>query len=173
LKHTRRKSPSITFPNDTKRIFADFRHKLAVPSPDAYFKEDHRRREAGQEYGLAFHAQKDSNVFNRPGPKIVTQPPRFDPLVDFKDSQRPGPASYSVSTKMLKSVKSFISSAKEVRMKSNRYKTDVPGAGTYRMQSEFGIYNVDDTLNKLETNPWLGKTISETQMKTATTLSQS
>ena len=32
-------------------------------------------------------------------------------------------------------------------MADNRYDTDAPGAGTYRIQSEFGVYSASDTLN--------------------------
>ena len=44
----------------SKRVFADYRCKLGNPSPDTYYKEDHLRRDVGNEYGLAFGATKNS-----------------------------------------------------------------------------------------------------------------
>ena len=41
LRHTHKNMPTVSFAHDTKRIFADFRHKLGVPSADTYFKNDH------------------------------------------------------------------------------------------------------------------------------------
>ena len=52
----RRSQPHFTFPHNTKRVFADYTHMVAVPSPDAYFKHDGKRREDRNEYGLSFDA---------------------------------------------------------------------------------------------------------------------
>ena len=35
-------------------------------------------------------------------------------------------------------------------MAADRYKTDAPGAGTYRLQSDFGVYSPSDTFNHFE-----------------------
>ena len=40
----------------TERVFADYKHKTLVPSPDTYYREDHKRRDVGKEFGTAFHA---------------------------------------------------------------------------------------------------------------------
>lgn len=82
-----KKSPAVTFPHNTERVFADYRHKLLVPSADSYFKHDHKRREAGREYGLAFHAQQESNFVKQPAKTIAAKPARFDPYIDLKHSQ--------------------------------------------------------------------------------------
>lgn len=62
LKHTHKQPPSITFPFDTKRVFADISHKVEVPSPDRYFKEDHLKinKSSEAEYGIAFNATNNS-----------------------------------------------------------------------------------------------------------------
>ena len=84
--HTHKTSPKISFPTVTKRVFADFRHKLGVPSPDTYYKEDHKRREDGSgEYGLAFAADKNSQHTSRNGKSISEKPARFDPHIDAKN----------------------------------------------------------------------------------------
>ena len=49
----------------------------------------------GEEYGLAFGANKNAMHTSRHGNKFPQKPPRFDPLVDFKKSKLPGPTSYS------------------------------------------------------------------------------
>ena len=146
LRHTHKVVPSSTFPHDTKRIFADFRHKLGVPSADTYYKEDHQRRGTNRQYGISFHAEKHSDFRKVTGPKMKTQPPRFDPYVDRDDSKKPGPASYTPGNIVHRTVKSY-SSSKTERMKATRYNTDAPGAGTYRHQSEFGVYNANDINN--------------------------
>ena len=40
---TRKVNPQISFPHETKRIFADIRHKTVVPSPDSYHTKEHLR----------------------------------------------------------------------------------------------------------------------------------
>jgi len=115
----------------TERVFADYKHKTAVPSPDAYFKDDHLRRNTEEEYGLAFNAAKNSEFKSCPGRTIHKEPSRFDPLIDLKDSQRPGPTSYSPTDSIFRRSKSFKKSL-AIRMAPNRYDTDVPGVGTYR-----------------------------------------
>lgn len=78
----------------------------------------------------------------------MTDPPRFDPYIDTKAKKLPGPSTYSPNHKVNQFVKSY-SSAKSERMKAKRYHTDVPGAGTYRMQPELGVYSASDTKNNL------------------------
>ena len=39
FQHTKKCAPHFTFPSMSERVFADFRHKLPVPSPDTYWKE--------------------------------------------------------------------------------------------------------------------------------------
>eukprot|EP00354_Favella_ehrenbergii_P001234 CAMPEP_0170472038 /NCGR_PEP_ID=MMETSP0123-20130129/14142_1 /TAXON_ID=182087 /ORGANISM="Favella ehrenbergii, Strain Fehren 1" /LENGTH=133 /DNA_ID=CAMNT_0010740055 /DNA_START=671 /DNA_END=1072 /DNA_ORIENTATION=+ len=77
---------------------------------------------------------------------MTRQPARFDPYIDKRDAAKPGPTSYSPGDIVHRTVKSYSSSRTE-RMKATRYNTDAPGAGTYRMQSEFGVYSVNDTMN--------------------------
>lgn len=67
---TFKKSPVISFPVNTERVFADYKHKTLVPSPDRYFLEDHKRRGKGKEYGTAYHAEKDSQHVDQPGAVI-------------------------------------------------------------------------------------------------------
>ena len=79
LKHTKKVNPQISFPVNTKRIFADYRHKLVVPSPDTYYKhEDGRRSIPGKEYGIAYHAEKDSTHINNSQGVKIAQSPRFN-----------------------------------------------------------------------------------------------
>lgn len=77
---------------------------------------------------------------------MTKQPARFDPYIDSREARNPGPASYKVKDELTRNAKS-ISSSRTERMKPKRYHTDVPGAGSYRMQSEFGVYSAIDTLN--------------------------
>ena len=118
-----------------------------MPSPDTYYKEDQNRREAGGEYGLAYGADKNSLHTSRNSGVISEKPTRFDPYIDMKNSVRPGPATYEpIDDLSGASVKSHVAS-KAIRMPDNRYTTDAPGAGSYRLQSNFGIYSASDTFN--------------------------
>jgi len=83
---TFRKSPAISFPVTTERVFADYKHKTLVPSPDRYYVEDHERRDNGKLYGTAFHAQKDSQHVDKLGIVISSQPARFDAYIDEKNA---------------------------------------------------------------------------------------
>ena len=76
-------------------------------------------------------------------------PARFDPYVDGRDGKLPGPASYAIKDDVTRNTISY-SSAKTERMKPKRYHTDAPGVGAYRMQSEFGVYRVGDTMNNFK-----------------------
>ena len=132
--HTRKVVPKISFPNTTKRIFADYQHKTAVPSPDTYFREDQSRRGGKYgEYGLAFGAEKNSEHTSRHGNAMKDQPTRFDAFIDLKDSQRPGPATYSPRDMTRKRPQTTSKMGKAVRMAPNRYDTVAPGAGSYRL----------------------------------------
>ena len=39
IKVVKKSAPRFTFPVNTKRVFADYKHKTLVPSPDTYYKE--------------------------------------------------------------------------------------------------------------------------------------
>ena len=81
--------------------------------------------------------------------KIAAGPLRFDPFVDFYDSKRPGPATYTPVVLRQKKAKG---SARQqaIRMKKREYETISPGPGSYRLQSEFGIYSPEDATNRVE-----------------------
>ena len=64
----------------------------------------------------------------------------------MNNSLKPGPASYEPTDCVHRKPKSQVS-AKAIRMKKDRYDTDAPGVGSYRYQSEFGIYSASDTFN--------------------------
>lgn len=68
----------------------------------------------------------------------------------MKDGQRPGPATYEPLDSLSRSKVEVHSTGKAVRMPADRYHTDAPGAGTYRMQSNFGVYSASDTFNHFE-----------------------
>lgn len=58
---------------------------------------------------------------------------RFDPLLDVKEGMKPGPATYEPSDDLNRSkIKSHMM-GKTVRMPEDRYDTDAPGVGRYRM----------------------------------------
>ena len=67
---------------------------------------------------------------------------------DFNSSKRPGPATYTpiIQPKYPKG------SAKQdaIRMDDRKYETFSPGPGSYRFQSEFGIYSPEDVKNEVE-----------------------
>ena len=39
VKMVKKRAPQYSFPAKTDRVFADYKHKTIVPSPDTYFKE--------------------------------------------------------------------------------------------------------------------------------------
>lgn len=80
-------------------------------------------------------------------PKMSSKPPRFNPWIDFHNSKKPDPATYAIKTSATTKKPRAYVKQQAVRMKANRYDTDAPGPGAYRVQSEFGIYSPDDINN--------------------------
>ena len=101
-------------------------------------------------HGTAYGSRIDSEHLNSRFSMIAPGPERFDPLIDFLNSKRPGPATYSPKVKPKKTKGSAKQDA--IRMKDKFYETVSPGPGSYRFQSEFGIYSPDDAKNEVEVN---------------------
>ena len=83
------------------RVFADFRHKLPVPSPDTYFKVEHNpilspQRQSIKKVvvGAAFNATNNSEHTWRGIRSFDRSPERFNNVQDNKEAKKPAPTSY-------------------------------------------------------------------------------
>ena len=66
-------------------------------------------------------------------PKMSTKPARFNPWVDFHNSKKPAPTTYAPRTSTTTKKPRAVVKQQAVRMKANRYHTDAPGPGAYRV----------------------------------------
>ena len=89
----------------------------------------------------------NSEHFNFGSPKISAKPDRFDPWTEYYNARKPAPSTYIPKTTItMKKSRAYVKQ-QTVRMKPNRYNTDAPGPGHYRMQTEFGPYSREDVQN--------------------------
>lgn len=79
-------------------------------------------------------------------------PERFDPHLDVKEAAKPAPTSYKPKDKLCHRKLLAHVPGKAPRFEKGEYLTDAPGPGTYRVQSEFGIYCIGDTNNVINSD---------------------
>jgi len=136
LSLTKKKAPEYSFQNNSKRVFAEFKHKTLVPSPDTYFKEERAMTKKGELQGAAFCATNNS-IHTFYGVRTIHKsPPRFDNIKDKYDSKKPAPTSYNPKDYHRKKALAHVR-AKAARFSKKDYFTFSPGPGTYSHQSEF------------------------------------
>ena len=61
----------------------------------------------------------------------------------------PDPGSYRPTNYPYKKIKP-VPKAYAEKLPGSRFFTDAPGPGTYRMQTEFGVYSTSDVMNHLD-----------------------
>ena len=81
-------------------------------------------------------------------------------MYDPHDSAKPAPTSYSPKDVQVKHQPGHVQK-KTVRFPKTKYDTLAPGPGSYRHQSNFGIYSPHDTMNKINSDVLLN--ISKSQ----------
>lgn len=98
--------------------------------------------------GPAYDAVNNSQYkFNGARP-FAGGPDRFETIKDIQASKRPGPSSYQPKLLPFK-LKDGSLKATASRFSRKEYRTDAPGPGSYRVQSDFGIYSTDSSLKKM------------------------
>ena len=85
-----------------------------------------------QAVGVAFDAPNNSQHTTKGARKFVPGIDRFDKLQDIKESMRPGPTSYQPGSYHYARRKTHLKNLSE-RFAEDRYCTDVPGPGEYRV----------------------------------------
>ena len=94
----------------------------------------------------------NSEHFYFGSPKMAVKPDRFDPWIEYYNARKPAPASYAPKNTLTSKKSRAYVKQHTVRMKPDRYNTDAPGPGAYRMQTEFGVYSPDDIQNTVDPN---------------------
>lgn len=149
-----------------------------MPSPDTYYKD--QQRSVNKTSSNLLSALSDQNVikgaaYNAPNnsqhhfcgvTSFKRTTDRFDKLKDTKDSMKPAPTSYQPSDYHRKRTIGQYP-GREVRLSDNFYRTDAPGPGSYRQQSDFGIYCPEDTFGHLSSD-LLTKIASQKILATST-----
>jgi len=107
--------------------------------------------ERSQIVGPAFNAPNNSQHLFRGVRTFDTGPDRFDPQQDKKDAKKPGPSSYKPKILTSRKKVGYIK-ATASRFSEKEYLTEAPGPGSYRVQSEFGVYCVSSSLKEMPTD---------------------
>ena len=161
LDFTKKQAPQISFPVNGERKFAELKHKTLVPSPDTYFKKESHKASPSDMLlspnenklvkGAAYGAPNNSEHTFHGTTTFKGNSSRFDKFKDMDDAKRPGPATYLPKQCDRKKVVTHLK-IKSERFPVERYNTDAPGPGSYRLQSDFGVYCPEDTLNRVNSD---------------------
>lgn len=151
---TKKRAPEYTIPVTSERIFAELKHKTIVPAPTTYFFMESATKSTnadGVVEGTAFGSRVNSQHTFHGASSMHPSPSRFDTYQDGKDAMRPSPATYKAKDYHRKKILAQVR-AENTRFPRNEYLTDAPGPGSYRHQSNFGIYSASDSHNRVNSD---------------------